>query len=113
MEDLEVKSKGLKDETGSRLAMKIKVLKKGKNKLKLEIIGEDHTFCNALRKELWNDNDVQVAGYNIEHPLVSNPVLTLETEKKDPKKVLESTIKRLKKRNAQIKDTIKSVSKKL
>ncbi len=81
--------------------------------MKIEIIGETHTFCNALRKELWNDKDVQVAGYNIEHPLVSNPVLTLETEKKDPKKVLEAAVKRLKKRNAKIKDSIKPVSKKL
>ena len=93
--------------------MKIEVIEKEKNKLKLEIIGEDHTFCNALRKELWNDKDVRVAGYNIEHPLVSNPVLTLETEKKDPKKVLEAAIKRLKKKNANIKESIKSVSKKL
>ena len=93
--------------------MEIKVIEKEKNKLKLEIIGEDHTFCNALRKELWNDKDVQVAGYNIEHPLVSNPVLTLETEKKDPKKVLESAIKRLKNRNVKLKESIKLVSKKL
>ncbi|MBU4502483.1 MAG: DNA-directed RNA polymerase subunit L [Nanoarchaeota archaeon] len=93
--------------------MEIKVLEKKKNKLKLEIIGEDHTFCNTLRKELWNDKDVKVAGYNIEHPLVSNPVLTLETDKKDPKKVLEATIKRIKDSNAKIKKELTSVSKKL
>lgn len=91
--------------------MNIKVIEKEKNKLKLEIIGEDHTFCNALRKELWNDKDVTVAGYNIEHPLVSNPVLTLETEKKDPEKVLESAIRRLKNKNAKIKEAVKAVSK--
>lgn len=91
--------------------MNIKVIEKEKNKLKLEIIGEDHTFCNALRKELWNDKDVTVAGYNIEHPLVSNPVLTLETEKKDPKEVLGSAIKRLKKKGINIKEAVKAVSK--
>lgn len=91
--------------------MKIKVIEKEKNKLKLEIIGEDHTFCNSLRKELWNDKDVQVAGYNIDHPLVSNPVLTLETVNKDPKKALEAAISRLKKRNAKIRDSLKSISK--
>ena len=93
--------------------MEIKVIEKKKNKLKLEIIGEDHTFCNSIRKELWNDKDVKVAGYNIEHPLVSNPVLTLETDKKDPRKVLEATIKRLKSKNAQIKKSMTSISKKL
>lgn len=93
--------------------MEIKVIEKEKNKLKIEIIGEDHTFCNSLRKELWNDDDVKVAGYNIEHPLVSHPVLTLETEKKDPKKVLEAAIKRLKTRNEKIKDAVKPILKKL
>lgn len=93
--------------------MEIKVIEKKKNKLKLEIIGEDHTFCNSIRKELWNDKDVKVAGYNIEHTLVSNPVLTLETDKKDPRKVLEATIKRLKSKNAQIKKSMTSISKKL
>lgn len=112
MEDLE-KTKGLKNETGNELAMEIKVLKKEKNKIELEIIGENHTFCNTLRKELWNDKDIQVAGYNIEHPLISNPVLTLETEKKDPKKVLEAAIKRLKERNVEIRTAVKTVSKKL
>ncbi len=93
--------------------MKINVLEKEKNKIRIEIIGETHTFCNVLRKELWNDDDVKVAGYNIEHPLVSNPVLTLETDKKDPKKVLESAIKRLRDKNDKIKEAVKSVSKKL
>lgn len=93
--------------------MKLKVITQEKNKLKIEIIGETHTFCNALRKELWNDDDVKVAGYNIEHPLVANPVLTLETDKKDAKKVLEAAIKRLRDRNEKIREAVKSVSKKL
>ncbi|MDP2906491.1 MAG: DNA-directed RNA polymerase subunit L [Nanoarchaeota archaeon] len=93
--------------------MKLNVITQEKNKIRIEIIGETHTFCNALRKELWNDDDVKIAGYNIEHPLVANPVLTLETEKKDPKKVLEAAIKRLRDRNEKIREAVKSVSKKL
>jgi len=111
VEGVEGESKGLKNKISTRLAMKLKVLKKGKNKLKIEIIGEGHTFCNSLRKELWNDKDVTVAGYNIEHPLVSNPVLTLETGKKDPKKVLEAAIKRLKNKNAKIREAVKASKK--
>ena len=93
--------------------MKLKVIEEEKNKIRIEIIGETHTFCNALRKELWNDDDVKVAGYNIEHPLVANPVLTLETANKDPKKVLEAAIKRLRDKNEKIREAVKSVSKKL
>ncbi len=92
--------------------MEIKVLEKEKTKLKIEIIGEDHTFCNDLRKELWNDKDIQVAGYNIEHPLVSHPVMIIETTKKDPKAVLEGALKRLKERNAKAKAAIKAAFKK-
>jgi len=111
--DLEVKSKGLKDKICSKQAMEIKLISKGKTKIQVEIVGEDHTFCNSLRKELWNDKDVKVAGYNIEHPLVSSPVITIETTKKDPKKVLEAAIKRLKTRNAELKKSVSSISKKL
>ncbi len=93
--------------------MKLNVIEKEKNKIRIEIVGETHTFCNALRKELWNDDDVKVAGYNIEHPLVANPVLTLETDKKDPKKVLEAAVKRLRDKNEKIREAVKSVSKKL
>jgi DNA-directed RNA polymerase subunit L len=93
--------------------MKLNVIEQEKNKIRIEIIGETHTFCNALRKELWNDDDVKIAGYNIEHPLVANPVLTLETDKKDTKKVLEAAIKRLRDRNEKIREAVKSVSKKL
>lgn len=93
--------------------MKLKVIEKSKNKLKLEITGEDHTFCNALRKELWNDKDVKVAGYNIEHPLVTNPVIIIETSGKDPKKAIEAALKRLKARNAELKTKLQAISKKL
>ncbi len=93
--------------------MKLNVIEQEKNKIRIEIIGETHTFCNTLRKELWNDDDVKIAGYNIEHPLVANPVLTLETDKKDTKKVLEAAIKRLRDRNEKIREAVKSVSKKL
>lgn len=89
--------------------MEIKVLEKGKNFLKIEVVGEDHTFVNALRKELWNDKDVKVAGYGLAHSLVSSPVLIIETSSKNPKTVLNETIKRLKSSN----DDMRSVFKKL
>ncbi len=74
--------------------MEVKVLEKTKDLLKLEIVGETHTLCNLLREELWNQ-DVDIAAYHIEHPLVSNPVLVVSS--KDPKKSLEKAIDSLKK----------------
>ena len=77
--------------------MEIKILEEKKNKLIIELIGETHAFCNALKKELWNDKSVKAAGYNIEHPLVANPKIIVETDGKDPKKALIDAANLLKK----------------
>ena len=82
--------------------MEITPIESTKNKLKLEIKGEDHTFVNSLRKELWNDKAVKAAGYQIEHTQTTNPVLILETKDKSPKKVLEGAVSRLKKQTKEL-----------
>lgn len=86
--------------------MELNLIDKSKNRLKFEIIGEGHTLCNAIRRELWNDKDVEVAGYNIEHSLVGNPVFIVES-KKDAKSALIDAVERLKKRNKEFKDKFK------
>jgi len=77
--------------------MEIEVLDSSKNSIRFRLKGEGHTFCNLLRKELWNDKDVRVAGYKIEHTLESAPIFILETESKDAKKALLDGTSRLKK----------------
>ena len=78
--------------------MEIKILEEEKSSIKIEIIGEDHTLANALRKELWNDFHIKIAGYNIDHPLVNKPLFIVQTtSKEDPKKALLKAIESLKK----------------
>jgi len=77
--------------------MNIKILEDKKNRLIFEIEGESHTFCGILKKELWNDDHVKAAGYHIGHPLVGTLRFVLETDGADPKKTLNSAIKRLEK----------------
>ncbi len=92
--------------------MEISVLKEEKGKLKLGIKGETHTFCNYLRKELWNDQALKTAGYNIEHSLTGHKVMMIETdEKKKKKKVLQKTVERLKKQNKELRDQFKKILK--
>ena len=55
--------------------MKIKVLKKEANELKIEIEGANHGLCNLLQKNLLEDEKVDLAGYDVPHPLASNPVI--------------------------------------
>ena len=60
--------------------MKIKVLKKTQNELKIEIEGAEHGFCNLLQKMLLEEKSVDMAGYDIPHPLASNPVVYVRTK---------------------------------
>ncbi len=75
--------------------MEIKVLEKSKNKLVVDVKGESHTLCNALRQELWNDSHVKVAAYDVKHPLIGVPHIIVETDGEDPKKVLAKAAQRL------------------
>jgi len=59
--------------------MRVKILEKKPNELKMEIEGEGHTFCNVLQKALLEDDTVEMAAYDIPHPLISNPVVYVRT----------------------------------
>jgi DNA-directed RNA polymerase subunit L len=82
--------------------MEINVLEDKKKRMVFELKGEGHTLCNALREELWNDKDVTVAAYNIDHPLIGLPRFIVETSDKEPKVALKDAISRLKKKNSEL-----------
>ena len=77
--------------------MEINVLEDSKNKLVVEMKGEGHALCNALKTELWTNKKVKLSGYTIEHPLIGIPKLVIETDSGDPKKLLEEAAKNVKK----------------
>ena len=89
--------------------MEINVVEENKGKIELEIVGEDHTFCNAIRSELWN-NDVDFAAYNIEHPLISNSTLMVQGSG-DLRKKLVNTSDSLKKLFKELKEDFDKVAK--
>jgi DNA-directed RNA polymerase subunit L len=70
-----LRKRGNITERGEVLKLKIKVLKKTANELKIEIEGAEHGLCNLLQKNLLEDKKVDMAGYDIPHPLASNPVI--------------------------------------
>jgi DNA-directed RNA polymerase subunit L len=55
--------------------LNVKVLKKEANELKIEIEGADHGLCNLLQKKLLEDAKVDLAGYDVPHPLASSPII--------------------------------------
>jgi DNA-directed RNA polymerase subunit L len=69
--------------------VEVKVLSKSKNELRLEIVGEDHTFCNLLQNVLLEDKNIEIAGYDQPHPLIRTSVVYLRTKREaSPEKAL-------------------------
>ncbi|MCF7866248.1 DNA-directed RNA polymerase subunit L [Candidatus Woesearchaeota archaeon] len=79
--------------------MKIIVNEDKANKFVFEIEGLGHTFCNSLKEELRENDNVLVAAYNITHPLKGVTKFFLETKGEKPKDALEKAVKSLKKKN--------------
>lgn len=78
--------------------MELKILEEKKNKLVIEVKGETHTFCNAMKKELWNDKHIKAAAYTVSHPFAGVPKLMVETDGSEtPKKALLDAAKRIEK----------------
>jgi DNA-directed RNA polymerase subunit L len=69
--------------------MKVKILKQTDNELKIEIEGAGHGICNLLQKKLLENKNVDQAGYDVPHPLASNPVIYVRMKgKSKPKDAL-------------------------
>ncbi|MGM5482038.1 MAG: RpoL/Rpb11 RNA polymerase subunit family protein [Nanobdellota archaeon] len=80
--------------------MKLNPIEKTKNKIIIEIQGENHTLCNALKEELYSDDTVKNAGYFIEHPTVGVPTMVVETKQGgDAIKSIQEACTRLKRKN--------------
>ena len=75
--------------------MIVKVLDLEKDKVRLIIQGEGHTFMNALVEEILSDSDVDVAKYMIEFQF-SDPELLVTTKgKKNPLSIIKKACKRI------------------
>jgi DNA-directed RNA polymerase subunit L len=92
--------------------MKIKILKKSSNELNIEIEGEGHTFCNVLQKALLEDEMIEMAGYNIAHPLISSPTVYVRTKgRRKPEAAIKEAVKKVRKRNQEFRKTFEKALK--
>ncbi len=92
--------------------MKVKILKRTSNELKIEVEGEGHTFCNVLQKALLEDETIEMAGYDLPHPLFENPVLYVHTKgKRKPETALRDAAKKLQSRNKEFRESFKKAIK--
>jgi len=82
--------------------MEVKVLSKSKNELRLEIIGEDHTFCNLLQNVLLEDKNVELAGYDQPHPLIRSSIIYIRTKREvSPEKILLNALENVRELNKE------------
>lgn len=92
--------------------MRIKILKKSSNELNIEIEGEGHTFCNVLQKALLEDEMIEMAGYNIAHPLTSNPTIYIRTKgRRKPETAIKEAVKKVRKRNQEFRKILEKALK--
>lgn len=89
--------------------MEINILENKKNRIVFEVVGATHTFCGALKEELWEDKNVKVSTYNIDHPLTGKPKFIVETSGEEAKKTVDSAIKRLEKKIDKLKELGKKI----
>ena len=69
--------------------MKIRILEKDRNLLRLEVEGEGHTLCSILQTEILEEDGVEIAGYDKHHPLEERSILYVRTTgKASPEDVL-------------------------
>ena len=91
--------------------MKLKVLKKTGNELRIEIEGEGHSFCNALQKALLDEEVIDIAGYNVPHPLAANPIVFVRTLKGRPETALRNAAEKLQKKTRRFNDAFEKALK--
>ena len=94
--------------------MKVKILQKTSNELKIELEGVGHTICNLLQKRLLEDENVDLAGYDVLHPLASNPIIYVRTKGKvKPEEALWKAVKGASDLNKDFSEALEKVLKKI
>jgi len=80
--------------------MKVKILKRTSNELKIEVEGIGHALCNLLQKRLLEDENVDLAGYDVPHPLAPNSIIYVHTKDNvKPVEALREAVKKTREMN--------------
>jgi DNA-directed RNA polymerase subunit L len=75
--------------------LKVTVLKKTSDELKIELEGGGHTLCNLLQKRILEEENVDLAGYDVPHPMTPKAIVYVRTKgKAKPEEVLKSAVAR-------------------
>ena len=93
--------------------MNVTILKRTENELKIEVEGAGHTICNLLQKRLLEDENVELAGYDIPHPLTPVPVIYVRTKGKvKPEEALLKALEKAREMNEEFGKALQKALKK-
>jgi len=87
--------------------LKPRLIEHERAEIRIEFQEEDHGFCNLLRKTLLEEPAVEFAGYNLEHPLLASPVVTLKTKRRQANVVLREGLEKMLARTEEFRKTFK------
>ena len=76
--------------------MKVNVLKKTDNELKIEVESAGHSLLNMLQKTILEDDRIEMAGYHVPHPLIDSGILYVHTrEQQKPSDAINEATKKV------------------
>jgi DNA-directed RNA polymerase subunit L len=87
--------------------MEVNILKDSKKEFVFEIIA-NKTILNPLKQRLLTYDDVEYAGWEIEHPLLANPTFYLRVKKGSAKNLALKAIEALQSDLASLRSTIEA-----
>ena len=76
--------------------MELNVISEKKNEMEFELKGEDATFSGLLVNTLLKNKNVEVAQYNITHPLVGEALFYVKTKGVKPRTAVLKAVKDIK-----------------
>lgn len=89
--------------------MKLDVIEDRKDSMVFKLEGEQHTFPALLCWALLEDPKVEVAVYDLKHPLVGQPTVNIKTRGEAPREALKRALKKIK---SELSDLEKGIAKK-
>jgi DNA-directed RNA polymerase subunit L len=93
--------------------MKVKTLKRTSNELKIDVDGIGHALCNLLQKRLLEDPHVDLAGYDVPHPLASNSIIYVRTKGNvKPEEALRKAVENVREMNKEFSKELQKALKK-
>ncbi|MGQ9759516.1 MAG: RpoL/Rpb11 RNA polymerase subunit family protein [Candidatus Methanomethylicaceae archaeon] len=92
--------------------MSVRVIKKDKERLELELKDEDHTMGNLLRTVLLLDKHVKQAGYQVIHPLTGGIKLVVHTDgEESPMEALMNALSKIEEDAKELQERFKNLLK--